>query len=519
MRSSWMLAAVLSLGATGCPDASFPCTRYCWSHRQVVPDITDKDMTGVPDGRFDIACTKFFDLEDWYPPLPPFGWYSGERCLGGSEHEIIAATVAAIQDPMVDATQGCDVTDLQVYAELVEELATQARDACIAHLSCNGSPVGCDIDPSTDGPQACTLPSAQSICDQIVLAPALAALNDLTHGPGSAQPQRDGTVVEYIEDPQDCEPLLHDTDGTPSCEVGPAGDGADETTGTTGEEGSEGPFGDLDALVTWESATICIVEPELLLSIQRNFGVFYDDGVWLERVDLPGIGRGIRISGLHRGKASTELLAAFGIENDDVVSHVDGASLGSPEAEHALKRGSHKSVPDLRFLRIGLDDGGAGLSEIYDLYLDLDDCHGADCRLVELEYYDDDDDPDPYEPGDETVHGLDLSSLGVSRAVQLALLSQHDTETMRTVAVAARDEAKTPSVLAVLAGLGQRRGMTPILAAAPRALAVGQGDTVWLATHPRERRCLLRIGAADPNALKAELAILDDYLVLEDTTL
>lgn len=237
------------------------------------------------------------------------------------------------------------------------------------------------------------------------------------------------------------------------------------------------------------------------------------EGASAQQVEQLGRAHGYPLPELYQ-----QYLRAMGNNPGDLllVPHLD------PSIDALLERlpeAHPQTYPPARFLRIGLDDGGAGLSEIYDLYLDLDDCHGADCRLVELEYYDDDDDPDPYEPGDETVHGLDLSSLGVSRAVQLALLSQHDTETMRTVAVAARDEAKTPSVLAALAGLGQRRGMTPILAAAPRALAVGQGDTVWLATHPRERRCLLRIGAADPNALKAELAILDDYLVLEDTTL
>jgi len=60
------------------------------------------------------------------------------------------------------------------------DLAMQARDACVAHLDCNGSPVGSDIDPTTEENQACTVPSAQSLCDEVVLvlAPALAALND-----------------------------------------------------------------------------------------------------------------------------------------------------------------------------------------------------------------------------------------------------------------------------------------------------------------------------------------------------
>lgn len=100
-------------------------------------------------------------------------------------HVVVEQTVASIEDPTVDASQACDVTDLQVYADFVESLAQQARDACVAHLSCNGSPAGCDIDSGMPGNQACTVVSAEALCDQVVLAPALAALQDLANGPGA----------------------------------------------------------------------------------------------------------------------------------------------------------------------------------------------------------------------------------------------------------------------------------------------------------------------------------------------
>lgn len=53
--------------------------------------------------------------------------------------------------------------------------------------------------------------------------------------------------------------------------------------------------------------------------------------VWLERVDVPGLGRGVRISGVDRGEASEELLGALGIQDGDVLTHVDGVSVGSDE--------------------------------------------------------------------------------------------------------------------------------------------------------------------------------------------
>jgi hypothetical protein len=175
------------------------------------------------------------------------------------------------------------------------------------------------------------------LCDQAVLAPALAALTDLTNGPGAAQPQRDGTVVHYVDDPQDCQPILQaDTDDAPSCDDadGGGGSGADES-GTT--DGSMlGPFGDVHALVTCSSPTHCTVEAELFTAVQSNFDVFHDEGVRLVPVSLPGLGRGIRLSGLDRGEASEALLYALGFADGDVLTHVDGAPLSSPTTVQAL---------------------------------------------------------------------------------------------------------------------------------------------------------------------------------------
>lgn len=239
MRAPRTLVLTLALGSLAC-SSPFPCNRYCWSHRQVVADVNDMDMTGVPDGRFDVTCTRRLDLNQWHPPLPELGWYAAEQCVAADVHEVIARTVAAIQDPSIDASQACDVTDLEVYADFVQTLAEQARDACVAHLSCNGAPAGCDIDPTTAMNDACTVASAEVLCNQVVLVPALAALTDLTHGPGAAQPQRDGTVIEYVDDPASCQPLVQeDTEGTPACDEagGGGGSGLDESGGADDSSG------------------------------------------------------------------------------------------------------------------------------------------------------------------------------------------------------------------------------------------------------------------------------------------
>lgn len=333
MRQPGMLVTSLALGTMAC-STPFPCTRYCWSHKQDVPDVVGEDLADGPDGRFDVTCTTFGAEPFWHPPLPQFGWYSAEACLPADEHQIIAETVAAIEDPMTDASQSCDVTDLQIYSDLVQVLAMQAREACVDHLTCKRDPFGCDIDPTAEGNQACSVPSAENLCDEVVLAPALAALSDLSNGPGAAQPQRDGSAIQYVDDPQGCEPLLQDTD-TPPCD-GPGGDGGANESGTgdtgvdeSGGGGGIGPFGDIGSLVSCTSRTSCIVESELLRNIQSNFWVFHDDGVRLEAVSISGLGGGVRISGFDRGETSEQLLDAFSIADGDVLTHVNGASLGS----------------------------------------------------------------------------------------------------------------------------------------------------------------------------------------------
>jgi hypothetical protein len=352
MRPAHPLLLSLALGIPACGEP-FPCNRYCWSHQQLVADATSEALVGVPDGRFDDTCLTFTEADQWYPVLPPFGWYAAERCVPADEHEVIARTVTSIRDPAVDANQACDVTDLQIYADFVQNLALQARDTCVAHLTCNGAPAGCDLDPTVDENQACTVATAEILCDQDVLAPALAALTDLANGPGAAQPQRDGVVIEYVDDPQQCSPILQaDTEGTPGCEEG-GGDGldesgssgsdggADESGGGSSESGESGgsmvePFGEIGALVRCTAPRTCVVEPELFAAVESNFGIFVDEGLRLEVVAMAEIGAGVRISGLDRAEASGRLLRALGIEEGDVLMDLDGASIVAPETLEAL---------------------------------------------------------------------------------------------------------------------------------------------------------------------------------------
>lgn len=118
-----------------------------------------------------------------------------------------------------------------------------------------------------------------------------------------------------------------DTDTPPGCE-GPA-DGSDQGVDESGSSGGSmlDPFGDVDALVTCASPTKCAIEPELFAAVERNFAVFHDEGIRLEPVSIPMLGKGIQLSGFDRGEASYDLLTALGFQDGDVLTHIDGASL------------------------------------------------------------------------------------------------------------------------------------------------------------------------------------------------
>ena len=70
--------------------------------------------------------------------------------------------------------------------------------------------------------------------------------------------------------------------------------------------------------------------------MQRNLHVFEDESVALTPVGLPGLPRGLQLAGLDPGEASAQLLGALGFANGDVVTHVDGAAIASPDTIESL---------------------------------------------------------------------------------------------------------------------------------------------------------------------------------------
>ncbi len=172
------------------------------------------------------------------------------------------------------------------------------------------------------------------------------------------------------------------------------------------------------------------------------------------------------------------------------------------------------TYPPDRFLRIGIDTGESGTSEITDVYIDLKACSGLEVPLVGLDRYDEDDDPDPYEEGDEFRYGLDLWSRGV---VSAARQGWADTcEFCQHYSVTAPARAKD-EVFAELSRFSGQREMAPVMEPAPRALAVAKGATLWVIQRVDETRSRITVASDDVLAGRSDVAVLDDYFELTAT--
>jgi hypothetical protein len=334
MRSftPWVTLLVMSPSACLSPIPPVPdtCYRHCWDHTQDVPDMSGPDMMGAPDDHFDTPCTLYGGTTAFHPPRPVLGWYRGVVCPSQATHDVIEKVVNSIQDPATDASTACDSEDLVIYADFVEQLAISARDVCVADLTCDGQPSGCDIDPFEPDDQACSVASAENLCNLVIMGPALAALSDLTDGNGAAQPHLGDTLEAVPYESCEFEPETGDGGGETLCMGG--GEGVDESSGDMGA----GPFGDIDELVSCSPQRSCVVREELLVNVENNVTVFYDEGIRAEEVAIVGLGKGIQISGLDRGEHSEELFDAFGIRNGDVITHIDGGALDSTSLERVI---------------------------------------------------------------------------------------------------------------------------------------------------------------------------------------
>lgn len=109
-----------------------------------------------------------------------------------------------------------------------------------------------------------------------------------------------------------------------------AGGAVDDTGGDEGDDGGVAPFGEVDDDVDCSPSTTCTMTQELFDAVWSNFHVFYDEEVTMTFVTTPA--KGYQIGGLDSGEHAEELFDAFGLVNGDIVTHVNGLSLGNTSA-------------------------------------------------------------------------------------------------------------------------------------------------------------------------------------------
>jgi hypothetical protein len=337
--SAATLGVVTFLGLGGCYSLSGDvCRVHCWEHR---PLIEDQDQ----DHKFDLDCENGgasplrFD-----PPLPPAGFFIARACTDSqAQHNTLKAAIAAIL-----GSESLNANQLSTYQDIVDDIADAGVEQCVAHLIGDDLSTQVteytDIDPGIPGIQSCVLADAQALCDIYVRAAIHDELDEVLGG-GDQVPQLSTPGSQILQGSQSCDyvPELGqgDTDTATSGgegEGGGGGGGDDSATSGVDSSGSSGsgavgPWGDLPSLVSCNANNICTVDRVLIDNVTASFATLYDDGVLLSLVTSPA--KGVRLTGVDRGEDSADLIDAFGVQDDDIITEIDGITLDSEAAMDA----------------------------------------------------------------------------------------------------------------------------------------------------------------------------------------
>lgn len=334
-KLSVALGGITALSLTGCFNGSGDvCRTHCWEHRPAVED-TDED------GRFDTLCQNGGTTPaSFEPPLPPAGFFIARACTDSQgQHDTLKAAIAAIL-----ASESLSTNQLNTYQDIVDEIADAGVEQCVAHLIGDDLSTQVteftDIDPSLPGIQSCVLTDAQSLCDLYVRAAIHDELDEVLNG-GDQVPQLSTPGAQILQGGQSCDyvPELGqgDTDtatsgGSPSTSGGGGDDSGTSGVDSSGSSGSGavGPWGDLPSLVSCNSSNVCVVDGALIDNVTGSFTTLYDDGALLSLVTSPA--KGVQLTGVDSGEDSFDLVDAFGIQDDDIITKVAGIKLDSEAA-------------------------------------------------------------------------------------------------------------------------------------------------------------------------------------------
>jgi hypothetical protein len=247
--------------------------------------------------------------------------YHGRFCFNSSSIPLVLEAIEHLEsggqlsELSVEVQNAYITTVNAVQADLQAECITAAAGQCIDEVQvCTG--IAADMYEQLVVDETCVL--------------ALGGVEPIVLGPGEACEFAPYQATGSAESGEHC------TDETTG---GGGSDGADETTGGGGSDGADettgdstgmmlGPFGDIEALVRCDRQSHCDVERELVSNLVAHFDVFAQERVTLTIVgkDAP-CGPGARIDGLDPREYTTELAAAFGLRNGDVIHELEATTL------------------------------------------------------------------------------------------------------------------------------------------------------------------------------------------------
>ena len=303
------------------------CPVHCWE--------SFLDVTDIP---VDMEHSGYFPDQCQHPgggsvlvPLPNPG-YPAKGCFlpadsNSENHFLLKAAIEAHSNGESLTTEQEDAYNLWV-----DVIDSAAYKSCVSHLTCNGAPGTCDIDINVDGDQSCTQNSAIGVCSTNISGTLKSQLELPTP---SKYPECSSPVI-VTANSANCEGHIPDMNATGGDCLDDGGvipgDSSDSTAGLdstgTGER-SAGPFGDLDTLIAC-TGNDCDIDSQLILNLMENFATFYDEGVTLEIVDdTVTCGPGARIDGLDAGEAARDLADEFSIQNNDIITSVNGVEPSS----------------------------------------------------------------------------------------------------------------------------------------------------------------------------------------------
>ena len=256
--------------------------------------------------------------------------YSGEIEIENQNNlEKLDKMMTAIKS----GTGSSEPADSQAYyTDVIESMIAQAHASCTSYL--------------VDSYISCTSPSAADVCEAYISDPLRARYLNLDMGEDYERPESENSGFHgkgaegwcyYYKNPPPAADT--DTEGSGSSSSGGTiGDfqaptqtgGADETSGadSTGE-GAEAPFGPIEQLVHCNQAqTSCTYDPALLDNVFAASDQVLADGALLRLLGPNEAGYpGVRLEGFDRGEPSTELAAAVGLQNGDVLQSANGTTL------------------------------------------------------------------------------------------------------------------------------------------------------------------------------------------------